>query len=198
MTIAKASVKKRAAMSKQSPYAKSVAKAGKTVPKKPCTAKEVASAAKLVQGKRTPTKKERLDAKARARAWAKRELGQKKKSSQPAAFGQTVIAKDAEDVADPTNREMVNALDQVGKSDNQYIAGDISEDVFYDAMEFLEEEENQEDIVVEDASDDDEEIFSLRSASRNRRPTHGQSWMEPVVMGLKKPDPDDEMESTCV
>jgi len=199
MTITKASVKKRAAMSKQSPYAKSVAKAGKTVPKKAYTAKEVASAAKFVQGKRTPTKKERLDAKARARAWAKREFGQKRKSIQPSDSSQSVIAKDADDVVDLTknesiNKEMVNALDEVGRNDNQFIIGDISEDVFFDALEFLEDEgkQEQEDIFVEDASDDDDdddEIFNIY------RPTHGQSWMEPVgalysdVMGVKKPDP---------
>jgi len=164
MTITKASVKKRAAMSKQSPYAKSVAKAGKTVPKKAYTAKEVASAAKFVQGKRTPTKKERLDAKARARAWAKREFGQKRKSIQPSDSSQSVIAKDADDVVDLTknesiNKEMVNALDEVGRNDNQFIIGDISEDVFFDALEFLEDEgkQEQEDIFVEDASDDDDD-----------------------------------------
>ena len=190
MAITKASAKKRSAMSKQSPYTKSVAKAGKT--KKHCTAKEVAYVAKSsVQSKKTPSKAARLDAKARARAWAKRELGQKKKGgqSQPrlrvpsvATSSRSVSANDAEDVADRTkserlNKEMVNALDRIGKSDNQFIVDDISEDVFYDAMEFLEEEE-KDNIVVEDASDDDEEISNLRSSIRNQMPT--KSWMEPV------------------
>ena len=199
--MTKASMKKRAAMSRKSPYARSVAKAAKSVPKKKYTAKEVASAAKYVQGKRTPTKAERLDAKARARAWAKRELGQKKKSSRhhsqvsAAAFGQKESAEDEEDVVDLTeniNKEMVFALDQVDNNKQQFIVGDISEDVFYDAMEFHEEEDKQEDFVVEDASDDDDdELINLR----NWRPANGQSWMEPAgaldseIIGAKKPDP---------
>ena len=209
MTTTKASAKKRAAMSKQSPYSKSVVKAGKTVPRrKHCSAKEVALVAKSVQGKQTPTKAARLDAKARARAWAKRELGQKRKGSQSqsrpqvsaAASGRSVSAKDEEDVvsdlteSESMNKEMVKALDQIGKSDNRFIVDDISEDVFYDALEFLEEEESREDVVVEDASDDDdEEIRNLRSTINNQMPT--KYWMEPVgvlysdVVGMKKPDP---------
>ena len=194
MAITKASVKKRSTMSKQSPYTKSVIKAGKTFPRhKQCTAKEVAHVAKsCVQSKKMPSKAARLDAKARARAWAKRELGQKKKGgqSQPrlrvpcaAASSRSVSANGAEDAEDQAksesiNKEMINALDRIGQSDNQFIVDDISEDVFYDAMEFPEEEET--DIVVEDASDDDEEISNLRSSIRNQIPT--KSWMEPVAI----------------
>eukprot|EP00984_Skeletonema_dohrnii_P036996 scaffold38591_cov161-Skeletonema_dohrnii-CCMP3373.AAC.1 len=128
MTTTKASAKKRAAMSKQSPYVKSFVKAGKTVPRqKLCSAKEVAHVARSVHGKQTPTKAARLDAKARARAWAKRELGQKKKGSQSqsrpqvsaAASRRSVSAKDEEDVvsdlteSEIINKKMVNALDQI-------------------------------------------------------------------------------------
>lgn len=204
------------AMSKQS----SVVKAGKTIPKqRHDTAKEVAHVAKSsLPGKKMTLKAARLDAKARARAWAKRELGQRngrKSQSRPqvsaAASARSVSVNDddddSEDVVDLTksksiNKEMVETLDRIGKSDNQFIVDDISEDVFYDAMEFLDEDKTQEDVVVEDASDDDEELFSLRSSIRNQMPT--KSWMEPVgvlysaVMGVKKPDPESESEHVCI
>ena len=162
MAITKASAK-RSAMSKQSPYTKSVVKAGKTYPRqKHCAAKEVAHVAKLsVQSRKTPTKAARLEAKARARAWAKCELGKKKGGqSQPrlrepsaVASSRSVSAIDADVAVDQTksertSKEMVNALDKIGNSDNQFNVDDLSE-VFYDAMENLEEEET--DIVVEDA-----------------------------------------------
>ena len=190
MAITKASAK-RSAMSKQSPYTKSVVKAGKTYPRqKQCAAKEVAHVAKLsVQSRKTPTKAARLEAKARARAWAKRELGKKKggqsqlrlREPSVVASSRRVSASHTDVVvgqtkSEKTSKDMVNALDQIGKSDNQSIDDHISE-VFYDALENFEEEET--DIVVEDASDDDdEEISNLRSSIRNQMPT--KCWMEPV------------------
>ena len=105
MAITKASAK-RSAMRKQSPYTKSVVKAGKNYPRqKQCAAKEVAHVAKLsVQSRKTSTKAARLEAKARARAWAKRELGKKKGGqSQPrlrelsaVASSRSVSASDAD------------------------------------------------------------------------------------------------------
>ena len=165
MTTAIASAKKRPAMSKQSPYSKTVVKAAKTVPKKHYTVKVVASAAaKSVQARTTPTKAESLQ---RARAWARRELGEKKKSSSettshvsaPAA-GRSERAMENVTMSDCINKEMLNTLDQAG-DDNNFIVGDISEDVFYDAMDF---EPLEEEVVVENASDDeeDEQTVNLR------------------------------------
>mmetsp|Transcript_37356 Transcript_37356/g.67175 ORF Transcript_37356/g.67175 Transcript_37356/m.67175 type:complete len:121 (-) Transcript_37356:122-484(-) len=53
------------------------------------------------------------------------------------------------------------------------------EDIFYDALDFL--PMDLDDVAVEDVSDneEDDEIRDLRSARRNRAPSHGE-WMEPL------------------
>jgi hypothetical protein len=63
-------------------------------------------------------------------------------------------------MSDCINKEMLNTLDQAG-DDNNFIVGDISEEVFYDAMDF---EPLEEEVVVENASDDeeDEQTVNLR------------------------------------
>jgi hypothetical protein len=191
---------KRSAMSKQSPYSRkaTVSKAGKTVQKKQHGSKTMA---KSVQTKQMSPKKEKLmEARARAKAWAKRELGQKKKAdiSMPnaqATASAVASAKDEEGTEDHTmkesesvNKQMMNALDEVDDDNNQFILEDISEDVFFDAMDFL-----PSTPLVEDASsDEDEGEKETRRCSPLR---YGQSWMEPIgalysdVIGRVKPDP---------
>ena len=216
MAITKASTKKRAAMRKRSPYVKSVIKAGKTNSERHVTAKKDAVSVTKSLGKKTLTKAERLEAKARAKEWAKRELGWKRRmesESRPSSFQAnaadstrlaSVETKDSGAIADladidemsSINKDMINALNEAGKCDNQFVFGDISEDVFYDALDFFEEDETtKKDVTVEEASDDeDDDMINLRSSIRNQVPTH--SWMEPVgslysdVLELRKQKPD--------
>lgn len=191
---------KRAAMSKQSPYSRktTVSKAGKTVQKKQHGSK---SALKSVQTKQMSPKKEKLmEARARAKAWAKRELGQKKKADFSMRNTQTTVsgvatAKDKEGTVDfnmkeseSVNKQMMDALDEADNDNNQFILEDISEDVFFDAMDFL-----PSTPLVEDASSDEEDD---EKESRRCSPLrYGQSWMEPIgalysdVLGLVKPKP---------
>ena len=141
-----------------------------------------------------------MEARARAKAWARRELGQKKKADVSMPKAQTTSsavasAKDEKGTEDLTmkesesvNKQMMNALDEVDDNNNQFILEDISEDVFFDAMDFL-----PSTPLVEDASsDEDEDEKETRRCSPLR---YGQSWMEPIsalssdVLGLVKPDP---------
>jgi hypothetical protein len=52
------------------------------------------------------------------------------------------------------------------------------EEVFYDALEDL---PTRRDVAVEEVSDEeDDEICDLRSTRRNRAPSEGEQWMEPL------------------
>ncbi len=141
-----------------------------------------------------------MEARARAKAWARRELGQKKRADVSMPNAQTTAsavasAKDEEGTEDFTmkesesvNKQMMNALDEVDDDNNQFILEDISEDVFFDAMDFL-----PSTPLVEDASSDEDEDEKVTPRCSPLR--HGQSWMEPIgalysdVLGLVKPDP---------
>mmetsp|Transcript_30906 Transcript_30906/g.65319 ORF Transcript_30906/g.65319 Transcript_30906/m.65319 type:complete len:240 (-) Transcript_30906:95-814(-) len=196
----------RPTMSKKSPY-KSPVRACKSRAKQYSTAKKLSPTRKSIAN--STTKQEKMQARLRAREWAKKELGQKKSAplspTQVDSSRIIVIDDDNCEEEEPKGRvhnvkaatidkyekpcakcetlhqRMVN-LDIEKQEMKKTVSGIFDEPSKGDDIFYdaLEYLPKQHDFAVEDVSDEeDDEIRDLRSNRRNCAPSDGQ-WMEPL------------------